>query len=63
MRNGLEGSEGATLEEDGEENIAMSERSRLKIVNIIDLVTSILDKWTPNLAIQDKMVNETINFT
>jgi len=38
-------------------------RSRVEIVDIIDLVTSILGKWTPNMEIQIQMFNETTNFT
>jgi len=37
-------------------------RSRIKIVDIVDLVTSILGKWTSNLAIHIQMVNRTTNF-
>jgi len=37
--------------------------SKVEVVNIIDLITTILGKRAPNFEIYSKMVNITINFT
>jgi len=38
-------------------------RSRVTVSDIVDLITSILGKWTLNLAFHSQMVNRTTYFT
>jgi len=38
-------------------------RSRVEVIDIVDLVTSVLGRTTPNLTIQSQMVNEITNFS
>ena len=43
--------------------VGIISQSKVEIVDIIDLITSVVAKMTSNLAIHSQMVNETTNFT